>query len=68
MSATLIRAFPLTLPCQHEQEEISAALSALDNKLMNHRKKLATNYALFRSLLHELMTAKARVNKAVLAL
>jgi type I restriction enzyme S subunit len=68
MSATLIRSFPLTLPSPNEQEEIAAALRVLDQKLTRHHKKLISNCALFRTLLHDLMTAKARVNNAALAL
>jgi type I restriction enzyme S subunit len=67
MSATLIRSFTLTLPGQNEQEEIAAALSALDQKLTRHHKKLASNRALFRTLLRELITTKARVHHSGLS-
>jgi len=68
ISGTRLGSLLIPVPSRAEQEEISAAVGAVDHKLVNHRKKLATNRMLFRSLLHELMTAKARVNKAVLAL
>jgi type I restriction enzyme S subunit len=45
-----------------EEVEIAAALNALESKLAHHRRKHATLSALFRTLLHQLMTAQLRVH------
>jgi len=52
----------LPLPGIDEQEEIAAALATIDAKLAHHRRKHATLSALFRTLLHQLMTAQLRVH------
>jgi type I restriction enzyme S subunit len=62
MNAALIRGFPLTLPKPDEQNDIVTALSSVDSKLAHHRRKHATLSALFRTLLHQLMTAQLRVH------
>jgi type I restriction enzyme S subunit len=62
MSAALIRSFPLRLPGQREQQEISSILSTLDLKLTSHRKKLAINSELIITLIHELMTSKRSIH------
>ncbi|MCD6430517.1 MAG: restriction endonuclease subunit S [Deltaproteobacteria bacterium] len=51
------------LPSVEEQHEIIDALTIFDRKIENHRKKLKVIQDLFRTFLHELMTAKIRVNK-----
>ena len=55
----------IPLPSPDEQKEISEPLTAHDAETLNHRRK---NAALFRALLHELMTAKARVHSIALNL
>jgi len=50
-----------------EQNEIVAHANALDRKLAVHRSKLEQLQDLFRTLLHELMTAKIRVHEFDLA-
>ncbi len=62
MNAALIRGFPLAFPKPEEQSEIVTALSSVDSKLAHHRRKHATLSALFRTLLHQLMTAQLRVH------
>lgn len=62
MNAALIRGFPLACPDRDEQDEIVTVLSSLDCKLALHGRKRATLTALFRTLLHQLMTAQIRVN------
>jgi type I restriction enzyme S subunit len=53
----------LSLPkTRTEEVEIAAALNALESKLAHHRRKHATLSALFRTLLHQLMTAQLRVH------
>ena len=45
-----------------EQEEIATAFSSIDTKLSSARTKQLALQELFRTLLHELMTAKIRVH------
>lgn len=63
ISGTRLGDLFIPLPTRAEQEEISAAVSTIDHKLANHRQSLAANQDLFRTLLHELMTAKIRVHR-----
>jgi len=56
---------PILMPLPetiNEQREIAAAISCVDKKLTYHQRKHATLTALFRTLLHQLMTAKIRVH------
>ncbi len=55
--------FQIAAPHKPEQDEIADALSILDRKIeqTNQKKQSLTN--LFRTLLHELMTARIRVDK-----
>jgi type I restriction enzyme S subunit len=52
----------IPVPPFDEQIEIARVLSVLDAKATCHRRKHATLRALFRTLLHQLMTAKIRVH------
>ena len=52
----------IPIPTLEEQREIAKALDAVNSKLGIHRQKQLTLTALFRSLIHELMTARIRVN------
>ena len=45
-----------------EQREIAAVISSVDSKMTCHRRKYATLSELFRTLLHQLMTAQIRVD------
>ena len=47
-----------------EQAEIIEALEIVDTKIRVHRRQQDSSKNLFRSLVHELMTAKTRVHKA----
>ncbi|MBI5674244.1 MAG: restriction endonuclease subunit S [Nitrospirae bacterium] len=44
-----------------EQEEVANSLMVLDRKLQHHQTKKQTLMALFRSMLHQLMTGQIRV-------
>jgi type I restriction enzyme S subunit len=55
------RDIPLAIPSLQEQIEIRTALGTLETKLGLHAAKTAQLKDLFRTLLHELMTAKTRV-------
>ena len=59
----ILKSFKLPQPGMAEQREISNVFDILDEKLAHHTKKIATYRQLFRTLLHELMTAKTRVHK-----
>ena len=63
MNAALIRSFPLTIPKPDEQNSIVSALESLDEKRVLHERKKTQLQDLFRTLLHELMTAKTRVHE-----
>ena len=53
--------FQVAAPHRREQEAIAGYLGVLDQKLENARQKTAQLQDLFRTLLHELMTAKTCV-------
>ena len=57
------RDIALALPSIEEQVEIRSTLQTLEGKLSAHSAKTTQLQTLFRSLLHELMTAKTRVHK-----
>ena len=62
ISATRLKGFAIPLPCIEEQAEIVTQAEALEAKLMIHWRKHESLQDLFRTLLHELMTAKIRVH------
>lgn len=62
ISATRLRGFPVPKPRLDEQNDIVTHATTLDRKLAVHRSKLEQLQDLFRTLLHELMTAKIRVD------
>jgi len=45
-----------------EQREIAVAISCIDSKMHSHQRKHSALTDLFRTLLHQLMTAQIRVN------
>ena len=62
ISATRLRGFRVPVPSPKEQDEIVSNIDCLDRKFAVHRRKYAALTALFRSLLHQLMTAQLRVH------
>jgi type I restriction enzyme S subunit len=63
-SPTKLRAISIGIPpTVEEQEEIASALSATQQKINIATNKKDQLQGLFRSILHELMTAKIRVNE-----
>ena len=58
ISATRLKGFPVPLPRLPDQAEIVESAAAFDAKIALHRTKLAAFQDLFRTLLHELMTAE----------
>ena len=61
ISANRLKGFPVPVPSLTEQGEIVRCASAFDAKLGFHITKLSALQDLFRTLLHELMSAKTRV-------
>jgi len=62
ISATRLRGFPVPVPSTEEQDKIISNVDCLDRKLAAHYRKYVALTALFRSLLHQLMTAQIRVH------
>ena len=62
LNNTVLRSMPILFPSHLDQLEIADTLDATEKKLSVHRRKHATLTALFRTLLHELMTAQIRVH------
>lgn len=58
-----ISVLKIPLPSYEEQREIAGVIRAVDDNLDLHRRKRAVLVALFRTLLHELMTATVRVDQ-----
>ena len=54
---------PVAIPSNSEQSEIAEALAITDRKVIIATRKRTDIQDLFRTLLHELMTAKTRVDK-----
>jgi type I restriction enzyme S subunit len=55
---------PTALPSREEQDEIAHCFETLDSKRNEHVRHKQALKDLFRTLLHELMTAKTRVHNA----
>jgi len=62
ISATRLKGFSVPLPDLKEQNEIVASLDTLDTKIAEHTQQRNLLHDLFRTLLHQLMTAQIRVN------
>ena len=62
-----VAAFKIPLPDLHTQEEIASAIQNLERKKELHEQKQTQLQDLFRTLLHELMTAKTRVSSVKLS-
>ena len=62
INAQFLKPWPVLLPLKNEQAEISQILSSLDTKLRSHTQKKRTLADLFRTLVHQLMTAQIRVH------
>jgi type I restriction enzyme S subunit len=61
INATKLKGFDIPVPPLSEQHDIAAQLAAVDAKLAAEQKRRAALDALFRSLLHQLMTGQVRV-------
>jgi type I restriction enzyme S subunit len=58
-----LKTYPIPVPSLDEQHEIAGVFAALHRKEDVHERKHAALTALFRTLLHQLMTAQIRVNE-----
>ncbi|MCF6290816.1 MAG: restriction endonuclease subunit S [Desulfobacterales bacterium] len=68
ISATRLKGVAIRLPSVVEQSEIVSKAVALDRKIALHRRKKMSLQDLFRTLLHELMTAAIRVDRIKLGI
>ncbi|MFZ0615040.1 MAG: restriction endonuclease subunit S [Chthoniobacterales bacterium] len=62
INTTKLKAFPVLLPPQDQQEDIVEACRSIDGKIRNATNKKNQLQDLFRTILHELMTARIRVD------
>lgn len=66
INTTKLRAFPVLLPPPEEQREIASLLATLDAKIAHHEARQGLLRELFRTLLHDLLTARRRVTTLAL--
>jgi type I restriction enzyme S subunit len=62
LSTNAMKKLKVVLPDKEEQSEIATCFKSLDQKIVVASRKVAALQDLFRTLLHELMTAKIRVH------
>lgn len=63
LTCGFLKGYPIPLPAVDEQRQIAHILQTLDRKLALHEKKRAALQDLFKTLLHQLMTARIRVHE-----
>ena len=63
-----LKTYPVPVPSLGEQREIANVFAALDRKEKVHEHKRQSIFDLFRTLLHQLMTAQIRVHDLDLSL
>ena len=63
INTTKLKAFPVLLPSKDEQRDIVNTCESIDGKIRIARAKKVKLEDLFRTLLHELMTAKIRAHE-----
>jgi type I restriction enzyme S subunit len=62
LSATLLKALPVPCPLPSEQEDIVRFLDAVEQKILVEVNRKQSLSVLFKTLLHNLMSGKLRVN------
>ena len=67
LTCGFLKGFPVPLAPEAEQREIAAILRTIDNKISHHEERQRLLRELFRTLLHDLMTARRRVTEIDLA-
>jgi len=65
INKSVLQSFPICLPPHPEQQAIAHILQAVDRKIEAEENRKRALEALFKSLLHHLMTAKVRMPKEV---
>jgi type I restriction enzyme S subunit len=63
ISASKLKTFHVPKPGKPEQDEIAGILQTVDEKIAVHEAKQRGLQDLFKTLLHQLMTAQVRVNR-----
>jgi type I restriction enzyme S subunit len=63
LNNTVLCSLPIFYPPKNEQTEIANTLDAVGRKVLLHGRKKSAISAMFRTLLHELMTARIRVHQ-----
>jgi type I restriction enzyme S subunit len=63
LSNTVLRSMPVFFPLKEVQAEIADCLDATEQKIAIHQRKHAILTDLYRTLLHQLMTAQIRVHE-----
>ena len=66
LSTNVMKKLKVVLPGEAEQSEIAKCFKSLDQKVVVAGRKVAALQDIFRTLLHELMTAKTRVHEVEL--
>lgn len=67
MNRNIVHGEKIAIPRKEHQEEIGEALQAVESKITIHESRKRSFQDLFRTLLHELMTAKTRVHELKLS-
>lgn len=67
LTCGFLKTLPIPVPSTDEQKEIAAVFQILEDKQASAASKQSTLQDLFRTLLHELMTAKTRVHELELS-
>lgn len=62
LTCGFLKSYPVPLPSKAEQDEIAGVLQTVDAKIAVHEAKQRALQDLFKTLLHQLMTAQLRVN------
>jgi type I restriction enzyme S subunit len=65
INTTKLRAFPTLVPDLSEQEYIASLLSVADRKIEAEEQRKAALQALFKAMLHQLMTGQVRASDTV---
>ena len=58
----ICKTFTIPLPDKRTQRDVASALEIIERKHEHHQRKHTTLTTLFRTLLHQLMTAQLRIN------
>ena len=66
LNRNIVHGEQIAIPPKDQQVEIGEALEAVESKIATHESRKRSLQDLFRTLLHELMTAKTRVHELAL--